>query len=78
VDLARERGMGERLPDQINSMIQPAVVHDGVAGVTRGEQHEKVGPAATGLIGQLLAVQTARQPDIGEQQADGRLSIEDP
>ena len=54
--------------------IQHAAMHDGVARVARGEQHQQIRTLLPRLIGKLPAGHAARQPDIGEQQADRRIA----
>ena len=59
-----------RLADQIQVGVEPALVHDGVGGVARGEEDAKVGSELLHPFGQLPAVEAARQADVGEDQVD--------
>src|SRR5579883_928684 len=68
--LRRERGKGEGLGDQIDPRIEPAVVDDGIPGVSGREEYLQFRAALARLIGEITTVKRAGQTDIGEEQLD--------
>ena len=76
--LRDQRFRGERLGQEIDIGIEPAVMDDGVAGVAGGEQHLQVGPPPQRLVGELPSVHAAGQHHVGEQQLDIRIGVEQP
>ena len=51
-------------------------MHDGVAGISRGEQDFDAGPPPGRLVAELAAVHAARQSDIGEQKTKLGVSVQ--
>jgi len=74
-DPRREALLGDRLLDHRHAGIEPALVDDGVAGITRREQHHEIRSSIFCLFRQLPAVH-AREHHVGQKQIDadvGRL-----
>src|SRR6266700_325983 len=67
---ARERVGGERLGEQIDVGIEPAVVDDGIARIAGHVEHLDGGAAAADFLGKLAPVHAAGQHHVGEQQID--------
>ncbi len=63
----------QRLPAKMRAEIKDSAMHDGIAGVAGGEQYQQVRPLPACLVGELPPGHAARQPDIGEQQADAGM-----
>ena len=57
---------------QQHAGIQPAVMDDGVLGISRREQGLEAGPPLQRLVDELAAVHGAGHDHVGEQQVDGR------
>ena len=77
-DFGGEFGVAERLGDQFDAGIEPAVMHDGVSRIARGVEHFHLRQSAADFIRQLFAVHAARQHHVGKEQMDGRLDVEKP
>ncbi len=52
-------------------------MHDGVAGIARGEEHLQAGAPPQGLVGDLAAVEGAGQHHVGEEDRDLRMGVEE-
>src|SRR5262245_25784339 len=70
--LAGERIGGERLGQQVDVRVEPAVMDDGVARVAGHVEHLDGGPALAQRVAQLPAIHPARKHDIGQQEIDRR------
>src|SRR5207253_794158 len=59
-DLPRHVGLAERLHQQVDPGIEPAVVDDGVARVAGGEKHLEIGASSMRFVGELSPVDAVR------------------
>ena len=66
----RQLGMGEGHQDQLDPRIEPAQLDDGVAGITRGEQHLEHQPMPSRLVHELALVKSTGLSRIGEEEID--------
>jgi hypothetical protein len=73
LDLCDQGGIGEWLPDQFSAGVEPPLMNDGVSRVAGCEEHQAT---PTGLIGELPPIQPAGKSDIGEQETDVFLRLE--
>src|SRR2546421_11424475 len=62
----RELVLRKRLQHELDAGVEPPVVHDRIARITRREQHLETGTAFGRHVGKLSAVDTVRQADIRE------------
>src|SRR6185312_10385621 len=74
--LGAEARRGEGFHQELDAGIEPALMDDGIARIPRGEQHLDIRSAPPRLVGELAPIEPARQSDIGEEQRDFRLGIE--
>src|SRR3954466_1599024 len=65
----------KRLGDEMEMRIEAAVMHDGIAGISGGEQDLQLGPQLHGSIGQHASI-VAGQDHISEKQVDAVRSLE--
>src|ERR1700730_17468034 len=59
-ELGGQIRVGERLEDHLNAGIEPSVMHNGVAGISRREQNYDAWPRKDRFIAKLAAVHAAR------------------
>ncbi len=68
-DLGSEHSLRQRLLDQLNAGVEPALMHDGIARVAGHEEHLQIGLALLHRVTELPAVHP-RQHDVGQQEID--------
>ena len=56
--------------------VDMAVVEHGILGIAGDEQHLQAGPQRARGIGDLAAVQPAGQADVGDQQVDRGVALQ--
>jgi hypothetical protein len=71
-----ERRLGKGFGQEVHAGIKPALMHDGVARIRRGEQHLEVWSAVSRFLSQLPAIHAAGQADVGEKQCDLGVGVE--
>jgi hypothetical protein len=75
-DFCCQHDLGQRLLKQRDAGIQPALMHDGIARISRHEKYPEVRLPVVQFVGQLAAVDAGHH-DVGEKQIDPeRIGIE--
>ena len=74
-DAARELGLRDRLLQQLDAFVEPALMHHGVARIAGHVQHRKIGPQLLRAPAELAAVDPGHH-HVGEHQIDAAVLLQ--